>query len=169
MARKLWTVTAALALLAVVGKFYAKPVLAQVRAALVQNVDEPGRNTFGLAKSNFTLNPYFASFTVPAGQRYIVEQYSATCDVVSTTSLSQVEIDTVSGGVQVFTSSPAHVVQVNGFVGGQQVYNYEASGLGPAYADPGTTITLFANAVAGTGGTNIKDCYFSIQGHYVTP
>ena len=167
MASKLWTVAAALVLLAVVGKFYAKPVLADVRAALVQNTDEPGRNVFALQGSNFTVNPYFYSVTVPAGKRYVIDQYSASCDIVSTTYMSQVEVDTVVGGVQTFTSAPAHVVQANGFVGGQQVYNYEVSGAGPVYADPGTTITLFANAAAGTGDTNIKDCYFSLQGHSI--
>ena len=168
MARKLWTLSAVLALLAIIGKFYAKPVLAQVRAALVQSVDEPGRNTFALSGTNDTLNPYFQTFTVPAGKRYIVDQYTATCDVVASTSLTQVEIDTSVGGVTTFTSSPAHPVQVNGYVSGTQVYNYEASGLGPVYADPGTSITLFANAAAGTGGSTIKDCYFTIQGHYIT-
>lgn len=168
MARKLWTLTAAFVLLAVVGRFYAKPVLADVRAALVQNTDEPGRNVFALQGSNSTLNPYFQSFTVPAGKRYVIDQYTATCDIVSSTNMSQVEIDTVVGGTQAFASAPAHVVQANGVVGGQQVTNYEATGAGPVYADPGTTITLFANATAGTGGANIKDCYFGIQGHSIT-
>jgi len=43
MKNKLLTLAGALALLALLGHFYAKPLLAQVRAALISNIDEPGR------------------------------------------------------------------------------------------------------------------------------
>ena len=44
---KLITLAGALALAAVLGKFYAVPVLAQVRSALVKNIDERGRTPYG--------------------------------------------------------------------------------------------------------------------------
>jgi hypothetical protein len=46
MKNRLLTLAGVLALLAVVGKFYAEPVWAQARAALVKNIDERGRNPF---------------------------------------------------------------------------------------------------------------------------
>ena len=47
MKNRLITMAGALALLAVVGKFYATPALAKlVRAALVKNVDEKGRSPY---------------------------------------------------------------------------------------------------------------------------
>ena len=46
MKNKLLTLAAALVLLAVVGKFYAKPVMAQIRATLTQDVDQPARAPF---------------------------------------------------------------------------------------------------------------------------
>jgi hypothetical protein len=46
MKNKLITLAATAALLAVLGHFYAKPLMAQVRAALTQNIDEPGRNPY---------------------------------------------------------------------------------------------------------------------------
>ncbi len=48
MRNKLLTLAGALALLAVLGRFYAEPLLAQVRSALVKNIDEPGRRSFSL-------------------------------------------------------------------------------------------------------------------------
>src|SRR6185312_12440234 len=46
MKNKLFTVAGALLLLAIVGKFYAKPVWAQVRATFIQDVDQPARAPF---------------------------------------------------------------------------------------------------------------------------
>ena len=46
MKSRLLTFGAVLALLAALGSFYAKPLMAQVRAALVANVDEPARAPF---------------------------------------------------------------------------------------------------------------------------
>lgn len=157
-----------LAVIALVRSF-GKPVLAQVRAALVQNVDEPGRNAFAFYQNNSTLNPYFAQFSVPAGKRYVIQQYKAECDIVSTTSMSDVQVISTVGGNTSNASAPAHVVQFNGNISGQQVYAYAGTGLGPVYADPGTSVTVFASAVAGTGYTTIKDCNFWISGYSVTP
>lgn len=43
MKQKMLAMAGVLALLAVLGRFYAQPVLAQVRAALVSDVDNPAR------------------------------------------------------------------------------------------------------------------------------
>jgi hypothetical protein len=75
MKHKLLTFAGALALLAVLGKFYAVPAIAQaVRAAVVKNIDEKGRipyqaqiNCTGYSVCNVGLSP------VPAHSRLVVE------------------------------------------------------------------------------------------------
>jgi hypothetical protein len=75
MKSKLLTLAGALGLLALLGHFYAKPLMAQVRAALVQNVDEPARHVW-------TFNGYSAfdnTYTVPAGQTLVIEEVGSLC------------------------------------------------------------------------------------------
>lgn len=75
MKNKLLSTAGALALVGALGHFYAKPLLAQVRAALVQNVDEPARHVW-------TFNGYGAfsnTYTVPAGQTLVIEEVGSLC------------------------------------------------------------------------------------------
>jgi len=70
---------AGLAALTAVGSYTAKPLLAQIKAALVENIDEPGRNPYS---STVAVNPgkcgvsstgcvlFFVA--VPAGKRLVV-------------------------------------------------------------------------------------------------
>ena len=82
MKSKLLTLAGVLALLAVLGHFYAKPLLAQVRAALVQNVDDPGRipyqaSVLGTTGANCSIiGCTFAFAPVPAGHRLVVQHVS---------------------------------------------------------------------------------------------
>jgi len=79
MKNKLLTLAGTLAVLAVLGHFYAKPLLAQVRAALVQDVDNPARHPFYL---ELDATPGGNStYTVPSGQRVIIEFISQSIDV----------------------------------------------------------------------------------------
>jgi hypothetical protein len=76
MKNRLLTFAGALALLAVLGRFYAVPVLAQVRAALVKNIDERGRTPYGQTASCFTAGSTVcpAIFpAVPANKRLVIE------------------------------------------------------------------------------------------------
>ena len=75
MKNKLLTLAGGLALVAVLGHFYAKPLLAQVRAALVQNVDEPARHVWTMAGNTGINNTY----TVPAGQTLVIEEVGSLC------------------------------------------------------------------------------------------
>jgi hypothetical protein len=96
MKNRMWTMAGALALLAVVGKFYALPAIAQtVRAALVKNIDERGRNPFvyGFSCSPTPGSPGYCVATgapIPAGTRLVVENinifgsYASTASVVRT-------------------------------------------------------------------------------------
>lgn len=79
MKNKLLTLAAALVLLAVAGKFYAQPVMAQVRAALVQDVDQPARAPFQVT---VTVNPVsnfnYTQVAIPAGKRLVIDYVSIT-------------------------------------------------------------------------------------------
>ena len=76
MKNRLLTFAGALALLAVLGKFYAPPLMAQVRAAMVQDVDQPARAPFQVTVpiniTNFTYTPV----VIPAGKRLVVDYIS---------------------------------------------------------------------------------------------
>jgi hypothetical protein len=76
MKNRLLTFAGALALLAVLGRFYAVPVLAQVRAALVKNIDERGRTPYAQTSScsKPATTVCVAIFpAVPPGKRLVVE------------------------------------------------------------------------------------------------
>lgn len=73
MKSKLLTIAAGLLLLAVVGKFYAPPVLAQVRAALVQDVDQPARAPFQVTVNADIKNFTFTSVPIPSGKRLVID------------------------------------------------------------------------------------------------
>jgi hypothetical protein len=82
MKNRLLTLAGALALFAVLGKFYAAPALAQVvRAAVVKNLDERGRNPYmqttflSCTAANGLCDLFFPA--VPAGKRLVVEHVSA--------------------------------------------------------------------------------------------
>jgi hypothetical protein len=77
MKNRLMQLAAGLALMAVLGKFYAVPLIAQVRAALVKNIDERGRAPYmvvalcdpqGLNSGCKAMFP-----AVPANRRLVVE------------------------------------------------------------------------------------------------
>jgi hypothetical protein len=83
MKNRLLTFAGALALLAVLGHYYAKPLMAQVRATMVQNIDERGRNPYiqTLPCYTQTTNQCAAFFpAVPAGMTLVIEHISVSAD-----------------------------------------------------------------------------------------
>src|SRR5215468_9758461 len=80
MKSRLFAMAGALMLLMLLGRFFAKPLLAQVRAALVQSVDEPGRNpdqetkVAGCGLSHPECDLTFAA--VPPGKRLVLTNVS---------------------------------------------------------------------------------------------
>lgn len=77
-ARTLLWMVAGLAALAAIGAYTAKPLLAQIKAALVENIDEPGRNPYS---STVDVTPFACNSSpacvlqfaaVPAGKRLVV-------------------------------------------------------------------------------------------------
>lgn len=75
MKNRLLTLAGALALLAVLGKYYAAPALAQVvRAAAVKNIDEKGRIPYSASVSACLPSGLECSFpAVPANRRLVIE------------------------------------------------------------------------------------------------
>jgi hypothetical protein len=72
--------------LSVVGAFTAKPLLAQIRAALVQNVDEPGRNPYSsyifVRPENCVQLTCSVQFdAIPAGKRLVATSVIGTIPV----------------------------------------------------------------------------------------
>ena len=79
MKHRLLTFAGALALLAVLGKFYAVPAIAQaVRAAVVKNIDERGRTPYQTILLCNGLNSCVsaAGIAVPAHSRLVIEHVS---------------------------------------------------------------------------------------------
>lgn len=90
MKQKLIAGSLVLLTLIVLGKIFEKPLLAQVRAALTQNIDEPGRNpyqeSFFSYQTNCAAASKFCNFnfsTVPVGKRLVITHVSAYVDVIS--------------------------------------------------------------------------------------
>jgi hypothetical protein len=120
MKNRLLTFAGALVLLAVLGGYYAKPLLATV-AALVQDRDSKGRNVYQEVESCFNVtNPCQIAFaTVPAGKRLIIEQVSALVTLPEANTVADVELRG-AGGSGVFQFLP--VVASIGNFGGQFQY-----------------------------------------------
>lgn len=73
MKNRLLTFAGALALLAVLGKFYAPPLMGQVRAAMVQDVDQPARSPFQASVAININNFTFTNVPIPSGKRLVVD------------------------------------------------------------------------------------------------
>jgi hypothetical protein len=73
MRNRLLTFAGALALLAVLGKFYATPLMAQVRATLVQDVDQPARAPFQVTVPININNFTFTNVPIPTGKRLVID------------------------------------------------------------------------------------------------
>ncbi len=155
MRNRLWIMAGALALLAVAVTFYAIPAMAQsIRAALVKNIDEPGRNPYS---ATFTCtSPGFSACTaeaspVPAGMRLVVENVNAQIVVTpATTGVINVSLVTgdgqdkflpVSFGVRIGSAQDRYWVNAS-------VVQYVAAGATPGIylhtfdANPSMTGTL---------------------------
>ena len=95
MKNRLLTLAGALALAAVLGKFYAVPALAQVRAALVQDRDNAARNyyqTFNLS-CGYSVGICTTDLAVvPAGKRLVIKSISGEADMSAPNDLYRVAL-----------------------------------------------------------------------------
>jgi hypothetical protein len=86
MKNKLLITAAFIFAFAVILHHYEKPVMAQVRAALVQNIDEPGRAPFSIqvgCDGNSNSNACFgtSSTAVPANKRFVVQNVNGALSI----------------------------------------------------------------------------------------
>jgi hypothetical protein len=162
MKNKLLTLAGALAVIAVLGHFYAKPLLAQVRAALVQDVDQPARAPFQTHVDLF-LGPGggSAQVTIPPGQRLVV-------DFIGVHGIAQgsggvqpdiILLSSVGGGP---STSYDFAPQQSSTVGGR----FDLSQPATIYAD-----SLNVNLAFAGGGAVPSSMAFEVQisGHLIKP
>jgi hypothetical protein len=148
MKNKLLTLAGALALLTILGTHYAKPLLAQVRAAVVKNIDEPARVPYqaqiicgGVSQCNLGANhgPFFSLPQIPDHSRLVIDQISlliqtnGTLNIVKLGQFSpgfgESELDPLDPPLTFlpFSSTPA------GYVVNQTVrYYFESGFISPA-------------------------------------
>jgi hypothetical protein len=165
MTKKIAIGAGVLLVLAVLVHHFEKPVLAQVRAALVQSVDEPGRNPLELSQDT-SANQVF--WIVPAGQRWVIENYTARCAVVKSQSMTDVTLFYEDKkGALYDLSAPAHLDTPNLTTDPVGVVNvWAATGQGPMYVDPGVAV-LIHTETTDPAGSPALDCRFSLMGHII--
>jgi hypothetical protein len=150
----------------ILGGMLAEPVIAQVRAALVKDVDNPARQPFAVNSGVSIMTQGQSSvtqalLTVPAGKRAVIEHVSCIDFLVSGDNFVRMELRHTLGGV-------AKAQQfVHDFVGGSLLAGTDIWSFSQpirVYADPGTEVTMFAirRTLAGTGGIECE-----LSGHYV--
>jgi len=150
----------------ILGGMLAEPVIAQVRAALVKDVDNPARQSFAVNSSatNFPSNTSSVTvqlLTVPAGKRAVIEHVSCIDFLATGNNFVRTQLQYTLGGT-------TQAVQfVHEFVGGSFASGVDVWSFSQpvrAYADPGTTISMTAlrRSVSGTGGIECE-----LSGHYV--
>ena len=135
MKNKLFTLAAALTLAAVIGSIYAAPALASaIKAALVKNVDEPGRAPYSVTLSCGTSAKTCAdtattSDAVPTGKRLVVEYVNSLVYTTGPGGIQEVSIGTTNQ-----IKSTLHL-----FSAGQDGINYYYTSNGPvrAFFEPG--------------------------------
>ena len=97
----------ALAFLAVVGKYYAVPAIAQVRAALVQNRDELARNFYSSQLACTTNTSGFCVIdypAVPAGKRLIIQHVSSIQTMPAQNTITSIDLRVKGGAIGAFMS-----------------------------------------------------------------
>ena len=137
MKSRLLTFAGALALLVVLGKFYAVPVMAQVRAALVKNIDERGRIPYmQQVFLNCVVGSPFCDLhypAVPTGKRLVIEHVSANIGTNPGAGVNATFLIAPGGGGSDF-SLPGHTMGSPQVIGvNEPVLAYFEAGESPLY------------------------------------
>lgn len=160
MKNKLLTFAGALALLGVLGKFYAPPLMAQVRAALVQDVDQPARAPFQVTVPININNFNFTPVTIPAGHRLVID-YISMSGAAQTKSTDVQPIIILSSSVAGNPSALYYIAPPrSGNVPGQYYHTEKAT----IYADSLSVSPAFAGFTPSFMSFNVV-----ISGHLITP
>jgi hypothetical protein len=139
-----------------------KPLWAQVKAALVQSVDEPGRNPYssdvdlGICQS--AVQCVFAFNGVPAGKRLVVTSLTGMIYLDTPGVVSSLDLHPQGGtgaGVLIPTSLQAGTVNGNNMVG--------VSSLLTSYFEPGSSAQMIISST-----TNMRGGRLTLSGYLVS-
>jgi hypothetical protein len=157
MKTRVWQIAGVPTLAGVLGKFYAPPLMAQVRAALVQDRAAEGRNLYqAVNRCNHSPDPCVITFpAVPAGKRLIVKQVSALASMAEANSLVSIQLR----GASVFQFLPL-VASPGNFT---NQFDYTASGSVLASYDASQAPNVDAFAATGNPFTVVA----SISGYMI--
>ena len=160
MKNKLLILAAALLVLGVIAKFYAEPVMAQVRAALTQDVAQPAPAPFQVTVAVNVDNYTLTAVPIPAGKRLVIDSIS------------------LNGAPPTSGAYVQPVVLVTAGVAGNRNVSY-SFGPDPSTARRGYYSASYPTAIdadslylspAFTGYTPTFDSFnVSISGHLITP
>ena len=133
MKTKFLAVAAPLALVATLGHFYGKPLVAQVRAALVRDVDNPARNAL---QFYLYVGGTVTTYHVPVGKILVIEDVSILTEynITGTFGIST----TVKGVAVTHWFSPGGYVSTGVATGG----SFFGGRPTRIYADPGTDVFI---------------------------
>ncbi len=156
----------ALTFAAVVGTLYTPQLFAQVRPAVVKNVDEPGRSPYQAIQTSFNnCGVYgFAYFPpVPAGKRLVVTFMSGQFQLTVTSKVYArlLSAPAVTSSCAVLSGVPFAILPVF------DLSNLIASFSSPTqfYVEEGAVPTLFVQSPLDLGVAKVAD--FSIQGYLI--
>lgn len=153
MKNKLIMIAGALALVVILARVFEKPLVAQIRAALTQNIDEPGRNPFAFQAPGLNERAFY----VPAGKRYVIQQATVECLVPNSTYMTGIRVIAHTGDANNIATAPAH--QEESYIG-----KWGGTATTSLYADSGAEIyveAVFAANVPSDG------CEFYISGYAI--
>ncbi len=151
-----------IAVTVILGSIFAKPVWAQVRAALVRDVDSPALAPVSASVSFFVPSgaDYRQMLVVPSGKRFVLEYVSYEISGSSDGQLVYAVIEKGTGDDMVYLEiHPPHPSLLNSFTiqeGGQLVR---------AYFEAGEEVRVFAS----NNGASSRLMSVRISGHYITP
>jgi len=107
--------------LALIGMLTAKPVLAQIRAALVANVDEPGRTPYQGVVVVTTDTCCYSLAPVPSGRRLVITNVTGSVNLDAPGFLTSVSLANQQTGAQVSIATT-----VTGAFAGQSSFSVSA-------------------------------------------
>jgi len=159
MKNKLLTLAGALALLGVLGKFYAPPLMAQARAALVQDVDQPARAPFQVTVPININNFNYTPVTIPTGKRLVID-YISMSGAAQTTGADIQPIIILSSSVAGGSNTLYYIApQQSGTVPGQYYHAEQAT----IYADSLSVSPAFSGYTPSFMAFNVV-----ISGHLIS-
>jgi len=161
MKHRLLRAAGAIALMAILGAFYAVPAKAQVHPMLIKNIDEPGRTPY-MDSADCFRNYWQCSNqlkAIPAGKRLVVEHISL--NVQTGGNLLQVLVSGNGFDQRLFLQK--QVLFSNG------VSAYVVSQPFISYYEPGTTpaFEVQINGTSGTGPLYYVEGHLTITGYLI--